>query len=426
MKIIETKEALEEILRERKGSRPSQKLKETVSSIIKSVIKEGDAAVCEYTRQFDNCVLSPSKLKVSKREIDNAACSPELENAIENSAAAVRAFHEKQLRAPWREKGPFGGEFGEVYRPVGRAGVYVPAGTAPLVSSVLMSVIPAQVAGVQSICVATPCNEEGRVNPGILAACRILNVKELYRGHGPSLVAAMCLGTREIPKVDVIAGPGSAAVTEMKRQLFGVVNVDLIAGPSESLIIADETADPRCVAADIMSQAEHHGSKTYVVTTSPEQAEAVRREISSLNEKELAGAVEKEGLENISIVVVKNLREAAAVSNRIAPEHLQIMTGDDEGVLSMISNAGAVFLGKWTPVPMGDFAFGPSHVLPTGAAAAFMSGLSTATFLKRMSVMKADREGFKNMSGTMEVFSRYEELPAHGFTSTVRKEKGLK
>lgn len=423
MKIIETKEALEELLRERKATRPSQKLKETVSSIIKSVMKEGDAAICEYTKQFDKCPLSPSKLKVSKREIENAKCPPDLEKAILRSAESIRAFHEHQLRSEWREKAPFGGEFGEVYRPVERAGVYVPAGTAPLVSSVLMSVIPAQVAGVKSICLATPCDSEGKVNPGILAACRLLNVKELYRGHGPSLVAAMCLGTRAIPKVDVIAGPGSAAVTEMKRQLFGAVNVDLIAGPSESLIIADETAEPRFVAADIMSQAEHHGSKTYVIVTSKKLAEAVFAEVRSLNKNELAGAVEKSGLENLSAVVVKDLKEAAAASNAIAPEHLQIMTKDDEAVLAHITNAGAVFLGKWTPVPMGDFAFGPSHVLPTGAAAAFMSGLSTATFIKRMSVMKADETGFANMSKTMEVFSKYEQLPAHGFTSTVRKEK---
>ena len=423
MKIIETKEALEELLRERKGSRPSQKLKEIVSSIIKSVIKEGDAAICEYTAQFDKCELSPSKLKVSKREIENAKCPPDLEKAILHSAESIRAFHEHQLRSPWRAKAPFGGEFGEVYRPVERAGVYVPAGTAPLVSSVLMSVIPAQVAGVKSICLATPCNSEGKVNPGILAACKILNVTELYRGHGPSLVAAMCLGTRAIPKVDVIAGPGSAAVTEMKRQLFGAVNVDLIAGPSESLIIADESAEPRIVAADIMSQAEHHGSRTYIVTTSKKMAEKIFAEVSALNKKELAGAVEKEGLENMNAVVVKDLKEAAAISNAIAPEHLQIITENDEKVLALIKNAGAVFLGKWTPVPMGDFAFGPSHVLPTGAAAAFMSGLSTATFLKRMSVMKADETGFANMSKTMEVFSKYELLPAHGFTSTVRKEK---
>ena len=307
MKIIETKEALEELLSERKGSKSTQKLKEIVSSIIKSVIREGDAAICEYTAQFDKCELSPSKLKVSKREIENAKCPTDLEKAILSSAESIRAFHEKQLRSPWKAKGPFGGEFGEVYRPVDRAGVYVPAGTAPLVSSVLMSVIPAQVAGVKSICLATPCNSEGKVNPGILAACKILNVTELYRGHGPSLVAAMCLGTRAIPKVDVIAGPGSAAVTEMKRQLFGAVNVDLIAGPSESLIIADESAEPRIVAADIMSQAEHHGSRTYIVTTSKKMAEKIFAEVSALNKKELAGAVEKEGLENMNAVVVKDL-----------------------------------------------------------------------------------------------------------------------
>ncbi len=180
------------------------------------------------------------------------------------------------------------------------------------------------------------------------------------------------------------------------------------------------------MAADILSQAEHHGSQTYVVTTSKKLAEAAAAEIASLTENELAGAVEPAGLDRLNIVVVKDLKEAAAASNAIAPEHLQIMTKDDEAVLAHITNAGAVFLGKWTPVPMGDFAFGPSHVLPTGAAAAFMSGLSTATFIKRMSVMKADEKGFKNMSQTMEVFSRYEQLPAHGFTSRVRKEKGLK
>lgn len=423
MKIIESKEALDELLKSRKSERPNARLKDTVSSIIKSVIKEGDAAVCDYTAQFDKCELSPSKLKVSKREIENAKCPPELEKAIKNAAEGIRAFHEKQLREPWKADGPFGGAFGEIYRPVRRAGVYVPAGTAPLVSSVLMSVIPAQVAGVKSICVATPCNEEGKVNPGILAACKLLGIYELYRGHGPSLVAAMCLGTRTIEKVDVIAGPGSAAVTEMKRQLFGAVNVDLIAGPSESLIIADETAEPRFVAADILSQAEHHGSQTYVITTSKKFAEAASAEIVSLTENELSGAVEPAGLDRLNIVVVKDLKEAAKISNLIAPEHLQIMTKDDEAVLAHITNAGAVFLGKWTPVPMGDFAFGPSHVLPTGAAAAFMSGLSTATFIKRMSVMKADETGFANMSKTMEVFSKYEQLPAHGFTSTVRKEK---
>ena len=423
MKIIESKEALEEVLKSRRNERPSSRLVEIVSSIIKNVSKGGDAAVCDYTRQFDKCELSPSKLKVSKREIENAKCPPELEKAIKNSAEGIRSFHEKQLRTPWKAEGPFGGNFGEIYRPVRRAGIYVPAGTAPLVSSVLMSVIPAQVAGVKSICVATPCSEEGKVNPGILAACKILGIYELYRGHGPSLVAAMCLGTRAIEKVDVIAGPGSAAVTEMKRQLFGCVNVDLIAGPSESLIIADESANVRFVAADILSQAEHHGSSTYIITTSKKFAEAVAKEIGSLTAKELQGAVEPAGLERLNILCVKDLKEAARISNLIAPEHLQIMTADDDKVLALISNAGAVFLGEWTPVPMGDFAFGPSHVLPTGAAAAFMSGLSTATFLKRMSVMKADKAAFGKMSETMEVFSRYEQLPAHGFTSRVRKEK---
>lgn len=423
MKIIETEEGLAELLRSRSTERPSDRLSQGMKQIIERVAKEGDAAVCEYTQEFDKCALSPRKLKVTQKEIREVEVPADLEAAIKRSIKGVRAFHERQLRSEWRARGPFGGEFGEVYRPVERAGIYVPAGTAPLLSSVIMSVVPAQVAGVGSICVATPCDSEGRANSGILAACRALGITEIYRGHGPSLVAALCLGTRGIPKVDVIAGPGSAAVTEVKRQLFGTVNVDLIAGPSESLIIADGTANPRFVASDVLSQAEHHGSQTYVIATSAELARQVQDQILELTGGVLEGAVEKEGLERLNILVVKDIAEAARLANIIAPEHLQVMTADDEAVLPLLRNAGAIFMGRWTPVPMGDFAFGPSHVLPTATAARFMSGLSTATFLKRMSVMKADEEGFAGMAETMEVFSKYEQLPAHGFTATVRKEK---
>ena len=423
MKIFETEESLNGLLQARLQFKPAEKLSATVREIIERVAKEGDAAVCDYTEKFDKCELNPKDLKLTKKKISGASCPDDLALAIEKSIKAVRAFHEKQLRAPWLAKGPFGGEFGEVYRPVSRAGIYVPAGTAPLVSSVIMSVIPAQVAGVESICVATPCDAEGNVNPGILAACKALNITEVYRGHGPSLVAAMCLGTHDIPKVDVIAGPGSAAVTEMKRQLFGVVAVDLIAGPSESLIIADETANPKYVAADILSQAEHHGSQTYIITTSLTAAKTFSAEIEALLNGALKGAVEQASLEKLSIVVVKDLARAVEIANEIAPEHLQIMTADDEKTLAGIKCAGAVFLGPYTPVPMGDFAFGPSHVLPTGAAARFMSGLSTATFTKRVGVMRADRSGYEAMAETIETFAKYEKLPAHGFTSTVRKDK---
>jgi histidinol dehydrogenase len=393
----------------------------SVAAIIARVRAEGDAALCAFTAQFDHCALSPAQLRVQP---DSAAAltDPALDRAIAQAGANIRFFHEQQLRAAWSAKNPDGGSVGEVFRPVERVGVYVPGGTAPLISTVLMTVIPAQVAGVARICVVTPPDREGRVNPGILAACRACGIDEIYRVGGAQAVAALAFGTATIPRVDVIAGPGNAYVTEAKRQVFGHVGIDLLAGPSESMIILDNAAHPAWVAADILSQAEHAGSATYLVSVPEMIMDRVETYIyAQLNERWATPALKKAVLDRMICIHAQSLDEAADVANLIAPEHLQIVTEDNARVLARIRNAGAVFLGSYAPVPLGDFIAGPSHVLPTGCAARFSSGLATDMFRKRIGVMECDAGAFARMADALAAFGTAEQLPAHTHTATVRR-----
>jgi len=411
----------EALINERRRDIAPPELRSAVAGIVQAVRSRGDAALCEYTSTFDKVALKPAQIRLSDDEWD-VAIEPGLEKALKKAIASVRAYHEQQKRPDWFAQRDDGGYVGEVYRPVDRAGLYVPAGTAPLVSTVVMTVVPAQVAGVREICVASPPRADGKVNPGILAACRLCGITEIYRMGGAQAVAALAFGTKSVRRVDVIAGPGNAYVTEAKRQVYGYVGIDLIAGPSESLIIADASADPAYVAADILSQAEHHGSSTYLVCDSGLLLDRVEAHIATLLSTTLADAELKKAVAGRLVAIhVKSLDEAADVANLIAPEHLQIMTGDDAAVLKRIRHAGAVFLGAYSPVPLGDFVAGPSHVLPTGATARYMSGLSTEVFRKRMSVMNFSAEGFADVAEAIETIARYEELPAHEHAAAVRR-----
>jgi len=410
-----------ELVARRRQEYAASEIRNAVSAIIEDVRARGDEAVCALTERFDRCVLAPDDLRLAPERI-TAAIDPALERAIAQAAANIRFFHERQLRRDWREQNAQGGCVGEVFRPVRRAGMYVPAGTAPLISTVLMTVIPAQVAGVADICVTTPPRPDGSVNPGILAACHACGITELYRVGGAQAIAALAFGTAHIPRVDVIAGPGNKYVTEAKRQVVGAVGIDLLAGSSESMIILDEQADPAWVAADILSQAEHVDSVTYLVAAAGMIMDRTTAHIFALLNGALANAALLTAVrERLVVIHTQSLDEAADVANVIAPEHLQIVTRDNARVLARVRNAGAVFLGPYAPVPLGDFVAGPSHVLPTGCTAGFMSGLGTDVFRKRMAVMECDAAAFARMADAIDAFARAEQLPAHAYTATVRR-----
>ena len=419
-RIYANKNNFSELIAARNDDIAPSGLRVTVSDIISTVRKNGDTALCDFTKEFDKFDLTPQKILLSEMEMD-IDCENELINALIQAAGNIRNYHEKQKRKEWFSENENGAKLGEIIRPVKRAGLYVPAGTAPLVSTVLMTVIPAQVAGVEEICVVTPPDKNGNINPGILAACKICGIKEIYRIGSAWAIAALAFGTKSVKKVDVIAGPGNRFVTEAKRQLYGYVGIDLIAGPSESLIIADESANPKWVAADILSQAEHAGSTTFLVSDSPAVLDSIENSINELLRTTLtANSLKKAVEETLTSVLVDSISEAAEVTNKIAPEHLQIITKENEKILKNIRNAGAIFLGPYSPVPLGDFCAGPSHVLPTACAATFMSGLSTDTFIKRMGVINFSEKSFKTISKTMKIIAEKEQLPAHKYTAEVR------
>ena len=341
--------------------------------------------------------------------------------ALKVSAKRIRAFHEKQKDESWfySEEGSV---VGQIIRPLERVGIYIPGGRASYPSTVLMNVIPAQVAGVKEIAICVPC-PGGEVNPHVMAAIELLNVREVYSIGGAQAIGAMAYGTRTIRKVDKIAGPGNIYVATAKKMVFGIVDIDMIAGPSEILIIADSSANAGFVAADLLSQAEHDEfASSVLITNSVRLADAVRKELLlrlvAMKRREIA---RKSVKEYGSIIVTKSLKEAAVVSNRIAPEHLEIMTRHPEKILPMIRNAGAIFLGEWTPEALGDYAAGPNHTLPTGGTARFSSPLGVYDFVKRSSLLSFSREGFRKLAKTVETIADAEGLEAHGNTIRVRK-----
>lgn len=404
----------------------NKNVQEIVDSILANVKENGDKAIFEYTEKFDKIKITPETLKVTDEEIKYAysQVKPELIEVIKKSAARIKAFHEKQKRNSWFEPDEKGEIMGQIIRPLERVGVYVPGGKAAYPSSVLMNVMPAHVAGVKNIYMTTPAQKDGSVYPTTIVAAKEAGVDEIFKIGGAQAIAAIAFGTESVPKVDKICGPGNIFVALAKKSVYGYVNIDSVAGPSEILVLADESANPVYTAADLLSQAEHDEmASAILVTTSEKLAYEVQMEV----EKQTAVLERKDiinkSIENYGAVIVTDtIEEACAISNGIAPEHMEVCTQSPFEVLPLIKNAGAIFLGHYTPEPLGDYMAGPNHVLPTGGTARFFSPLSVDDFIKKSSLISFSKEALLNLSDDIIAFANAEGLTAHANAVRVRKE----
>jgi len=400
-----------------------------VREIVAAVRAEGDEALLRYTERFDGVKLTPAELRVTEEEVRAAygQVDGEFLAAIREAAANIRVFHERQKQRSWMEPAPDGTLLGQIVRPLRRVGVYVPGGKAAYPSSVLMNVIPAQVAGVPEIVMVTPPATGGQagINPYILVAAAEAGVKEIYRVGGAQAIAALAYGTETIAPVDKICGPGNIYVALAKREVYGAVDIDNIAGPSEIVVLADDTADPAYVAADLLSQAEHDEMASAVlVTPSAALAKAVADEV----ERQLAdlprAAIARNSIDDYgAILTVATLDEGIGVVNRLAPEHLEIMTADPMEVVGRIENAGAIFLGAYSTEPVGDYFAGPNHILPTNGTARFASALGVDDFVKKSSLIRYSREALLANGGKIMALARREGLEAHARAVEVRLRK---
>lgn len=399
MKIIRfTSKKLEKIYN--RGQVRQARVEDKVRKIIDDVRLIGDEAVIKYTRKFDKVKLSQRQLKVSQIEISGAYAniSPHFVSSLKVVIENVNRFYRKQLRKSWRMKGTDGIVLGENYTPLEKVGVYIPAGTAPLVSTVYMTVLPAKLAGVKKIVLISPPDKNGYINPHILVVADLLKVDEIYRIGGAQGVAALAYGTKTIPKVDKIVGPGNIYVSEAKRQVFGIVDIDMIAGPTELVIIANRFSDPKFIAADLRAQAEHAKGLAILITNSKDLAKEVNSQLDG---------------DNGYIILTKNLKQAAEVANKIAPEHLEILVQNPKKLLKDIKNAGAIFLGPYSPVALGDYVAGPSHVLPTQGTARFFSGLGVADFIKNSHIISYSKKALEKIREPLEKVAGIEGLQKH-------------
>ena len=403
-----------------------------VMEVVAAVRKEGDAALLRYTEKFDKVKLTPDRLRVAPGEIEAAYAQvePEFLAALRKAAANIRAFHEKQKRSSWMDVAPDGTMLGMVIRPLRRVGLYVPGGKAAYPSSVLMNAIPAKVAGVPEIAMVTPPATGGQegINPYILVAAAEAGVTEIYRVGGAQAIAALAYGTESIAAVDKICGPGNIYVALAKRAVFGAVDIDSIAGPSEICVLADDSADPRYVAADMLSQAEHDEMASAVLVTPSEKlARAVeaelKRQVALLPRREIA---EKSLEQYGAILLVRDLAEGVEVVNRLAPEHLEVMTEDPLALLGGIENAGAIFLGPYSSEPVGDYYAGPNHILPTNGTARFSSPLNVDDFLKKSSLIRYSRQALERDAAGIAVLARHEGLEAHARAVEIRVKGGMR
>lgn len=392
----------------------------TVQGVIDDIRARGDEAVLEYTAKFDRATLTPETMKVTADEIKSAYASlekedPELLRIMKTAAQNIRVFHEKQKEEGFIMDTAKGSKIGVRVRPITVAGVYVPGGTAPLPSTVLMDVIPASVAGVPRIVFCTPPRADGTIAPVILAAADIAGATEIYKVGGSQAIAAMAYGTQTIPRVDKICGPGNIYVNTAKRLVYGQVDIDMFAGPSEVIIIADESANPEFVAADMLAQAEHDKlASAIVLAVGNDLATKIweaadRRSDAAARQAQLEGSMEN----YCSVISVDNLDTAIAFSEELAPEHLELCVADPDAALEKINNAGAVFMGNYSPEPLGDYFAGPNHTLPTSGTARFFSPLNTGDFYKKMSVINYNEESLREVYKDVAKFARSEGLDCH-------------
>lgn len=400
---------------------------ETVQQIVDNVAKNGDEAVFAYTEQFDHAKLTADTVQVMQSEIDAAyqEIAPELLEVIRKSLVNIREYHEKQKQYSWFDSKPDGTILGQKITALSRVGVYVPGGKAVYPSSVLMNIVPAKVAGVGSIIMTTPCNAEGKVCATTLVAACEAGVDAIYKIGGAQAIAAMAYGTRTVPAVDKIVGPGNIFVALAKKAVNGFVGIDSIAGPSEILVLADETANPRYVAADLLSQAEHDElASAILVTTSESLAEQVAVEVDRFVEQLSRKDIIAKSLENFGyILVAKNMEDALDAVNQIASEHLEIVTRNPFEIMTKVQNAGAIFLGEYSSEPLGDYFAGPNHVLPTNGTAKFFSPLGVDDFIKKSSIIYYSREALEPIHKDIIAFAESEQLTAHANSIRVRFEK---
>lgn len=402
------------------------KFEASVQEIIETVRANRDAALFDYTARFDGATINKDNILVTEEEIKEAydAVDPKLLEVIRKSLVNIRTYHEKQRQNSWFDSQDKGIILGQKVTALARVGVYVPGGKAVYPSSVLMNIVPAKVAGVDEIIMTTPPGKDGKVNPSTLVAAREAGADRIYKVGGAQAIAALAFGTESIPKVDKIVGPGNIYVALAKKAVFGYVSIDSIAGPSEILVLADETANPRYVAADLLSQAEHDEmASAILITTSLELAERVSEEAAKFTAQLSRKEIIQKSLDNYGyILIADNMEEAIAAVNEIASEHMEIVTKNPFEVMTKVRNAGAIFIGEYSSEPLGDYFAGPNHVLPTNGTAKFFSALSVDDFIKKSSIISYSREALEEVYKDIAQFAACEQLTAHANSVKVRFE----
>ena len=403
-----------------------RRAEEAAARIVAAVRRRGDAAVLAYTKQFDGVALSAARLRVPETALiaAEAALPARVRSALKLAARRIRAFHARQRQASWRYRDAAGLELGQNITPLRRVGVYVPGGHAAYPSSVLMNVIPARVAGVEEVIMVSPAGPDGHA-PAVLAAARIAGASAVYRIGGAQAVAALAYGTKTIAPVDKIVGPGNAFVQAAKRQVYGQVDIDSTAGPSEVLVIADATADPAYVAADLLAQAEHGSGDESAILLTP--SARLAGQVATAIERQLLALPRRAAIERIlrrrgALIVTRHLDEAVELAEQVAPEHLELLVRDPGALSKRLRNAGAIFEGAWAPAPLGDYLAGPNHVLPTGGSARFFSPLGTYHFVKRTSVLRGSARALRRLGPAVETLATLEGYQAHAAAIRVRLE----
>lgn len=429
MRIVElTKETKQNLLDDLLKRSPNNytEYADTVQEIVDNVKNNGNAALFEYTKKFDKADITEANIKVTDAEIEEAyrEVDAHLLEVIRKALRNIRTYHEKQKQYSWFDSTEDGTMLGQKVTPLNSVGVYVPGGKAVYPSSVLMNIVPAKVAGVKNIIMTTPCNEEGKVYPTTLVAAKEAGVDAVYKAGGAQAIAALAYGTESVPKVDKIVGPGNIFVALAKRAVYGYVSIDSIAGPSEILVLADESANPRFVAADLLSQAEHDElASAILITTSRELATQVSEEVDKFLQELSRTEIMQKSLDNYGyILVTENMEEAIEAANDIASEHLEIVTKNPFEVMMKIKNAGAIFIGEYSSEPLGDYFAGPNHVLPTNGTAKFFSPLSVDDFVKKSSIIYYSKEALEPVHQDIIDFATSEQLTAHANSIKVRFE----